>query len=46
MLSFSSEQAGYVVGWLMAATVIATLLRSFARKLLGLDAAVEGDDAR
>jgi hypothetical protein len=46
MLSFSSEQAGFVVGWLFTATLVVSLLRSFARKLLGFDGAVEGDDAR
>jgi hypothetical protein len=46
MLALSSNQAGFVIGWLLAATLVVILLRTFARKLLGFDTGTEGDDLR
>jgi hypothetical protein len=45
MLAFSSNTAGYVVDWLFASAVVVILLRTFARKLLGLDARSKPDDS-
>jgi hypothetical protein len=46
MLAIESAQAGYVVSCLLAATLVAVLLRVFARKLLGFDTGTEHDDLR
>ncbi len=46
MLAFSSDQAGFVVGWLFATTLVVILLRTFARKLLGFDTGTDADDLR